>query len=75
MRVVLQHVYQGFPLALPTAVIEEYVAAGELIATPLFECEKCGYGLPRTFHTCPLCGGRTGLGAYAVRRARVAMFN
>lgn len=75
VRVVLQHMYQGFPLALPVAVIDAYAAAGEKLETPLFECENCGYALPRSFATCPLCGGRTGVGAYSVRRSRRAACN
>jgi hypothetical protein len=68
---VLQHIQQGFPLELPAVVIEAYLA-GE---TETHECGDCGYGCPRSFEACPLCGGRTGPNAYALRRARVAQNN
>ncbi len=75
MRIVLQHVYQGFPLKLPQVVIDAILEAGLALKTPLFECEVCGYGLPRSFRNCPLCGGRVALGAYALRRGKKAASN
>jgi hypothetical protein len=72
VRIVLQHMYQGFPLALPMVVLAAFVAAGDALETPLFECAACGYALPRSFATCPLCGGQVGLGAYGLRRSRLA---
>jgi hypothetical protein len=75
IRIVLQHMYQGFPLALPMVVLNAYVAAGEGLITPLFECSACGYCLPRSFATCPLCGGQVGLWAFGRRRSRSAACN
>jgi hypothetical protein len=69
-RVALQHIHQGRPLAFPEEVIRAYIEAGEALETPLFECEDCGFGLPRSLPRCPLCGGKTGLGVYGVRRTK-----
>lgn len=51
--------------ALPMVVIQAYVDAGEKLETPLFDCQACGYGLPRSFTRCPLCSGQVGHGAYS----------
>jgi hypothetical protein len=67
VRVVLQHIYQGFPLLFCPAMIAAYMAAGVNIQTPLFECAECGLGLPRSFKTCPCCGGLVGLGVHAAK--------
>src|SRR5579883_2626032 len=75
LRIAMDHLTAGRPLALPTSVIVSFVQAGKGLETPLFECEDCGYALPRSFGSCPLCRGRVGLGAYAVRRARAAYAN
>lgn len=78
VRAISQHILQGYPLALPAPVVEFYlaVAAGELgLETPLFECENCGYGLPRVFTVCPLCGGRVALGAHSQKCAAKAVTN
>ena len=75
VRICLQHIYQNFPLELPQVVIDAYLAAGPNLEIPLATCEQCGYGLPRTFQACPLCNGRVGVGAYALRRGAAALNN
>jgi hypothetical protein len=65
VRMILGNLYQGFPLSLAMAALEAHVADA-----PLFDCQECGYGLARSFHSCPLCGVRM-LGVYGLRRARV----
>ena len=76
-RVVAQHVFEGYPLAFPPAVVAVYEAAGtgENLDTPLAECARCGYAHPRCFRTCVLCGGRVAVGARTARRARAARLN
>jgi hypothetical protein len=74
-RVLMQHVNQGYPLALPPEVLMVYREAGDQLEMPLFECELCGYCVPRSFRICPLCGGRTGLGAHSLRQQRKAGSN
>ena len=78
IRVVLQHLFQGYPLAMPAEVLAFYwkcIEEGTFPETPLFECQSCGYGLPRTFKTCPLCGGAVGLGAHSLRQSAGAYLN
>ena len=73
MRVILQHVYQNYPLAFPPEVLEVYRQG--MPETPLFECEDCGFGLPRNFTECPLCQGRVGLGLHSKKKAATAKWN
>ena len=75
VRIVLQHIVQGYPLALPPAVAIVYLAAGAQLETPFNECGDCGYCLPRSFRVCPLCGGRPGLGAHSLKQRRRAEWN
>jgi hypothetical protein len=76
-RIVVQHVFEGYPLAFPPAVVAVYEAAGtgEGLETPLAECGRCGYAHPRCFKTCVLCGGRVAVGARTARRIRSASLN
>ncbi len=73
IRVVLQHLAQGFPLEFPEAVADIYLAG--MPETPLFKCERCGYGQARTFTECVLCGGNTGELLYCKRMARGTQWN
>ena len=78
IRVILEHLAVGFPLQLPPPVAQFYldVAAGKQKLEPaLWQCAECGYGLPHTFATCPLCGGATGPGAHSIRRSLKAGLN
>lgn len=75
IRVVVEHMNTGRPLRFPVIVAEAYLAAGENIEFPLFDCEQCGYLLPRSFSRCPLCNGRVGLSLYSKRSAAIAAWN
>lgn len=70
VRLILENLYKGFPLALAMAALEAYVAGGLDAKASLYSCQECGYGLARSFHSCPLCGVRRS-GVYGLRRARV----
>src|SRR3954471_9878398 len=61
VRVVLMNLLYGIPLELPPVVAQAIREAGEALETPLPTCASCGYGLPRSFSVCPLCGGRVAL--------------
>lgn len=74
-RILLEYVALGFPLAFPREMVSVYLEAGDKLETPLFQCELCGYCVPRSIRACPLCGGRTGFGVYVSRRARKAGSN
>lgn len=73
--ITLQHINGGLPLKLPLSVIYAYLKAGPNPELPLFECEDCGYVLPRAFSNCPLCGGRAGIGLYSQKQSRAAACN
>lgn len=73
-RVVIQHMYEGRPLAFTPEMIRGFEALADGPETVLDECGGCGIVLPPSgFTACPLCGcAEIGYGAYARRRARLA---
>lgn len=72
--VAILHVGMGLPLALPATVREFYKLHG-VSGFEMTDCERCGYHLPASFSTCPLCGGRCAPGAFARRCATAALSN
>jgi hypothetical protein len=74
MYVVGAHIRFGCPLVLPAASIAECMRDPER-CVPFSDCGECGLPVPRAVTRCPECGGLTGQGRYALRRARHARSN
>lgn len=77
MRVVLQHIGQGYPLVMPAELVDMYLWHMDAGTEPEIraECEACGLGLPEEFQACPHCRGRVGVGLHSLRLAARAVNN